>query len=124
MGVDVFDKLYNIASEENRDNASLIKKFKSDDFTTKLADIETKLIEKLSEYSEVENNLTDFNKSIDKLNQQLVSLNGKIVPIKSDEYTLEQLESKKTKLEDDLQSVVTQRDSNQSKITEFEEKQI
>ena len=124
MGVDVFDKLYNIASEENRDNASLIKKFKSDDFTTKLADIETKLIEKLSEYSEVENNLTDFNKSIDKLNQQLVSLNGKIVPIKSDEYTLEQLESKKTKLEDDLQSVVTQRDSNQSKITELEEKQI
>ena len=124
MGVDVFDKLYNIASEENRDNASLIKKFKSDDFTTKLADIETKLIEKLSEYSEVENNSTDFNKSIDKLNQQLVSLNGKIVPIKSDEYTLEQLESKKTKLEDDLQSVVTQRDSNQSKITELEEKQI
>ena len=124
MGVDVFDKLYNIASEENRDNASLIKKFKSDDFTTKLADIETKLIEKLSEYSEVENNLTDFNKSIDKLNQQLVSLNGKIIPIKSDEYTLEQLESKKTKLEDDLQSVVTQRDSNQSKITELEEKQI
>jgi DNA repair exonuclease SbcCD ATPase subunit/DNA repair exonuclease SbcCD nuclease subunit len=124
MGVDVFDKLYNIASEENRDNASLIKKFKSDDFTTKLADIETKLIEKLSEYDEVQNNLTDFNKSIDKLNQQLVSLNGKIVPIKSDEYTLEQLESKKTKLEDDLQSVVTQRDSNQSKVTELEEKQI
>jgi DNA repair exonuclease SbcCD ATPase subunit/DNA repair exonuclease SbcCD nuclease subunit len=124
MGVDVFDKLYNIASEENRDNASLIKKFKSDDFTTKLADIETKLIDKLYEYDEVQNNLTDFNKSIDKLNQQLVSLNGKIVPIKSDEYTLEQLESKKTKLEDGLQSVVTQRDSNQSKVTELEEKQI
>ena len=124
MGVDVFDKLYSIAYEENRENATLIRKFKSDDFTTKLADIETKLIDKLYEYDEVQNNLTDFNKSIDKLNQQLVSLNGKIVPIKSDEYTLEQLESKKTKLEDGLQSVVTQRDSNQSKVTELEEKQI
>jgi DNA repair exonuclease SbcCD ATPase subunit len=40
MGVDVFDKLYTIASDENRDNASLIRKFKQDDFTQKLADIE------------------------------------------------------------------------------------
>ena len=124
MGVDVFDKLYNIASEENRDNASLIRKFKSDDFTTKLADIENKLTDKTKEYSEVENNLTDLNKGIDKLNQQLVSLNGKIVSIKSDSYTLEELESKKEKLEGDLQSVLTQRDSNQTKVTELEEKQI
>jgi DNA repair exonuclease SbcCD ATPase subunit len=43
MGVDVFDKLYNFAQDENRDNASLIRKFKQDDFTQKLADIEVTL---------------------------------------------------------------------------------
>jgi DNA repair exonuclease SbcCD ATPase subunit/DNA repair exonuclease SbcCD nuclease subunit len=124
MGVNVFDKLYSIAYEENRDNASLIKKFKSDDFTTKLADIETKLTDKSKEYTTIENNLTDCNKSVDKLNQQLVSLNGKLVPIKSDSYTLKELESKKEKLEIELQSVLTQRDTNQQKVTELEEKQI
>ena len=36
IGVDIFDKLYQKAADENRDNATLIRKFKSDDFTTKL----------------------------------------------------------------------------------------
>ena len=124
MGVDVFDKLYSIAYEENRDNASLIRKFKSDDFTTKLADIETKLTDKTKEYKKIQKSLTDSNEVVDKLNQQLVSLNGKLVQIKSDSYTLEELESKKEKLDVDLQSVLTQRDTNQQKVTELEEKQI
>jgi len=42
MGVDIFDRLYSHAQEENRDNASLIRKFKQDDFTQKLADIEVR----------------------------------------------------------------------------------
>ena len=37
IGVDIFDKLYQKASDENRDTATLIRKFKSDDFTTILA---------------------------------------------------------------------------------------
>ena len=40
IGVDIFDKLYQgKAADENRDNATLIRKFKSDDFTQKLVDI-------------------------------------------------------------------------------------
>ena len=54
MGVDIFDKLYGLASDENRDNASLIRKFKSDDFTTRLADIENDLKTSIEEYGEME----------------------------------------------------------------------
>ena len=43
IGVDIFDKLYQKAADENRDNATLIRKFKSDDFTQKLANIDTEL---------------------------------------------------------------------------------
>ena len=56
MGVDIFDKLYGLASDENRDNASLIRKFKSDDFTTRLADIENDLKSSIEEYGEMEKN--------------------------------------------------------------------
>ena len=45
IGVNIFDKLYQKAADENRDNATLIRKFKSDDFTTKLAEIDTDLKE-------------------------------------------------------------------------------
>jgi DNA repair exonuclease SbcCD ATPase subunit/DNA repair exonuclease SbcCD nuclease subunit len=124
MGVDVFDKLYSIAYEENRENATLIRKFKSDDFTTKLADTETKLTDKTKEYKKIEKSLTDSNEVVDKLNQQLILLNEKLVPIKSDSYTLKELEFKKNKLEGDLQSVLTQRDVNQEKVNELEQTQI
>ena len=54
IGVDIFDKLFSTASDENRENATLIKKFKSDDFTTKLADLETELKSKQNEYKLVD----------------------------------------------------------------------
>ena len=55
MGVDIFDKLYGFAWDENRDNASLIRKFKSDDFTTRLAQIENELKSNKDEYKLLEN---------------------------------------------------------------------
>ena len=54
IGVDIFDKLYQLASDENRENSTLIKKFKSDDFTSKLAQIETDLKANKSEYKLVD----------------------------------------------------------------------
>ena len=56
IGVDIFDKLYQVASDENRDNATLIRKFKSDDFTTKLADIDTQLKTDKNDYKLLEIN--------------------------------------------------------------------
>ena len=87
MGVDVFDKLYNFAQEENRDNASLIRKFKQDDFTQKLADIETELSVKESEYKLIDIQLNASKEEVEQHNQKLISLNEKIVQIKSDNYS-------------------------------------
>jgi DNA repair exonuclease SbcCD ATPase subunit len=124
MGVDVFDKLYSIAQEENRDNASLIRKFKSDDFTQKLADIETSLKEKQSEYKLDEIQLNASKDEVEKHNQKLISLNEKIVQIKSDNYSLNDLETQKSTLETKLSDLDEQRNITQSKIESFEEEQI
>jgi DNA repair exonuclease SbcCD ATPase subunit len=124
MGVDVFDKLYSFAVEENRDNASLIRKFKSDDFTQKLADIETSLKEKEAEYKLVEIQLNASSDEVEKHNQKLISLNEKIVKVKSDNYSLTDLETKKSTLEKSLTDLEEQRNLTQSKIDTLEEQQI
>ena len=124
MGVDVFDKLYNFAQDENRDNASLIRKFKQDDFTQKLADIEVTLKGKESEYKLIEIQLNASNDAVDKHNQKLISLNEKIVKVKSDNYSLTDLETKKSTLETFLTDLFSQRDLTQSKIDSLEEQQI
>ena len=124
MGVDVFDKLYSHAQDENRDNASLIRKFKSDDFTQKLADIEVSLKEKESEYKLEEIQLNASADEVEKYNQKLISLNEKIVKVKSDNYSLTDLETKKSTLEKSLKDLEEQRNITQSKIDSLEETQI
>ena len=124
MGVDVFDKLYSHAQNENRDNASLIRKFKQDDFTQKLADIQVDLKRANAEYKLEEINLNAVKDIVEKHNQKLISLNEKIVKVKSDNYSLEELENKKSTSETSLTEMISQRDTTQSKIDEFEETQI
>ena len=124
MGVDIFDKLYSHAQDENRDNASLIRKFKQDDFTQQLADIETNLTSKESEYKLMDIQLGASKDEVEKHNQKLISLNEKIVKVKSDNYSLTDLETKKSTLETSLTDLLSQRDTTQSKIGKLEETQI
>ena len=72
IGVDIFDKLYNMASDENRDTATLIRKFKSDDFTTKLSEIQTKLKTDKNEFKLVERNQTALKTEEDELNKKII----------------------------------------------------
>ena len=124
MGVDIFDKLYSHAYNENRDNASLIRKFKRDDFTQQLADIQIDLKRAEAEYKLEQVSLTTAKEEVEKHNQKLISLNEKIVKVKSDNYSKEELETKKSTSETSLTELISQRDKAQSKIEEFEETQI
>ena len=124
MGVDIFDKLYSHASDENRDNASLIRKFKRDDFTQQLADIDVDLKRAEAEYKLEEVNLRTAKEAVEKHNQKLISLNEKIVKVKSDNYSLDELENKKSTSETSLTDLLSQRDTTQSKIGKLEETQI
>ena len=124
MGVDIFDKLYSHDYNENRDNASLIRKFKRDDFTQQLADIQIDLKRAEAEYKLEQVSLTTAKEEVEKHNQKLISLNEKIVKVKSDNYSLDELETKKSTSETSLTELISQRDKTQSKIEEFEETQI
>jgi DNA repair exonuclease SbcCD ATPase subunit len=124
IGVDIFDKLYNEAYEENRENATLIKKFKSDDFTTTLATLETKLSDKGDEYNIIKGEIDTLKESIENHNSELISLNSQLVQLNSDLDTIENLEGKLGVLEKRKTEIDTQQEQTQNKLIALEETQI
>ena len=124
IGVDIFDKLYNEAYEENRDNATLIKKFKRDDFTTTLANVETKLSDKTTEYQGVQQEVNDLKETIETQNTELLSLSGQLVQLNSDLDNIKTLESKLKTLQSKKEELETQQGLQQAKLIGLEETQI
>ena len=125
MGVDIFDKLYGLAGDENRDNASLIRKFKSDDFTTRLADIENNLKSDKVDYKELEDEQSLVKDKEEVLNKKIISLNEKIVKLNADSgVTIEELEKRKGILDKKVSTISTSKDSIQDRITHREKLQI
>jgi len=124
IGVDIFDKLYQLASDENRENATLIKKFKSDDFTSKLAQIETDLKENKNEYKLVEIELNGIRDEEDGLNKDLIRLNGKIVKLNSDLVGIDELEKRKKILTEKETEILNTKTAIQERITKLEDLQL
>ena len=125
IGVNIFDKLYQKAADENRDNATLIRKFKSDDFTTKLAEIDTDLKSNKNEYKLYEMNQKALRDEEEVLNKKIISLNEKIVKLNADSgVSIEELEKRLKLLETKRDTIQTNKKSTQDRITHREELQI
>ena len=125
IGVDIFDKLYQKAADENRDNATLIRKFKSDDFTTKLAQIDTELKTDKNEYKLLEVSQRALKEEEELLNRQIIKLNEKIVKLNSDSgVSINELENRLGNLETKKEELLMTKGSIQERITYREELQI
>ena len=125
IGVNIFDKLYQKASDENRDNATLIRKFKSDDFTTKLAEIDTDLKSNKNEYKLLEITQKSLKDEEEVLNKKIISLNEKIVKLNADSgVSIEELEKRLKLLETKRDTIESNKKSTQDRITHREELQI
>ena len=80
MGLTIFDKLYDIATEDIREVATLIRNFKRTDFTTELAEKETDLNQKKIEYDELDAEQTELEAKKVELEEQIINLSQQIVP--------------------------------------------
>jgi len=125
IGVNIFDKLYQKASDENRDNATLIRKFKRDDFTSKLAEIDIDLKEKKSEYKLLDIQQNSSKKEEEKLNKDIIKLNEKIIKLNADSgVPIKELERRAEILKSKKEELGIQKNSIQDRITHREELQI
>jgi len=119
MGLDIFDKLYEAASEEIKEVAVLIRNFKRTDFTSELATKETDLQTKNEELKELNGMLKADSDSKEKIQNQISDLKESIVPIDS-KLELQSLEDLKGVIKDKIEINKTNRTDKQTKILEYQ----
>lgn len=124
IGVDIFDKLYQIASNENRDNAALIRKFKKDDFTTRLNELIIGFEISKAEYIKTKEELDSTDVLIDTHNEILNKLNRKIVKLNSDLVGIDELKKRLGILETKQLETSQNKSVAEQRIEKIEDLQI
>ncbi len=119
MGLDIFDKLYEAASEEIKEVAVLIKNFKRTDFTSELATKEGELKIKKDELKELNGMLKTDTESRDKIQNQISDLKVSLTPIDS-KLDLQSLEVLKGSIKGKIDTNKISRGDKQAKILEYQ----
>jgi DNA repair exonuclease SbcCD ATPase subunit len=101
MGLDIFDKLYDTATNDIKDVNALIRNFKRTDFTSELAQNETILNSKREEYDSLDAEKIELETRKVDLEERIINLSQLIVPIQGN-LNISVLNSKFTKIEDEL----------------------
>ena len=101
MGLDIFDKLYETATNDIKDVNALIRNFKRTDFTTELSQKETELSEKKIEYGKLDSDKLELENRKGELDEQIVNLSQQIIPIQGN-LNIDDLNTKIKKIESDL----------------------
>ena len=120
MGLDIFDKLYEAASNEIKEVAVLIRNFKRTDFTTELAHKETDLKETKKELSDFESQLKTLNKDKEGIQNKISDLKESLTPIDS-KLDIKGLGVAKSTIESKIQTNGNDRGSKRAKINEYGE---
>jgi len=101
MGINVFDKLYDLASEDIKEVQVLLRNFKRTDFTSELATAENKLETLNDEYEEFEIEKEGYEDRQDDLNEEITNLSAQLVPIDGN-LDITELESKQSTLQSQI----------------------
>ena len=101
MGLDIFDKLYDTATNDIKDVNALIRNFRKTDFTSELAQKETDLNSKREEYDSLDAEKLELEKRKSELDEQIINLSQQIIPIQGN-LNIDTLNSKLKKIESEL----------------------
>ncbi len=120
MGLNIFDKLYETASEDIKEVAVLIKNFKKTDFTTELAEKGLEKQSKKGELRQKEKELESKTNDITDLSNQILNLTKELVPVDAS-LDLESLERKKNQIGLDILHVLAEEKNKKAKLDEYTE---
>ncbi len=118
MGLDIFDKLYETASEDIKEVAVLIKNFKKTDFTTELAEKGLEKQTKKSELRAKEKELGTKTNDVEDLSNRILGLTKELVPVDAN-LDLEKLEKKKNQIGFDILHVLSEEKNKKVKLDEY-----
>jgi DNA repair exonuclease SbcCD ATPase subunit len=116
MGLNVFDKLYETATEDIKEVSVLIKNFKKTDFTSELAEKAIELKDKKAELRELEKSLKLKSDDVIDLGERIVGLSAELVPMDGN-LNIDELNQSKTKLQSTLNDYTASFQTKQTTIS-------
>jgi DNA repair exonuclease SbcCD ATPase subunit/predicted MPP superfamily phosphohydrolase len=81
MGLNIFDKLFDVANEESKELSGALKKFKKMDFTQLLSDTQTKLEVTREQHNKIEQDLVMYREERESLDSKLRKLQLQKLPV-------------------------------------------
>jgi DNA repair exonuclease SbcCD ATPase subunit len=120
MGLNIFDKLYETAIEDNKEVSVLIKNFKKTDFTSELAEKGLEKQTKKSELRGLEKTLESRSIDANDLSDRILGLTKELVPVDGN-LDLEKLEKKKNDIGRDILHVLSEEKIKKGKLDEYTE---
>jgi len=120
MGLNVFDKLYETATEDIKEVSVLIKNFKKTDFTSELAEKAIELKDKKAELKELEKSLKLKSDDVIDLGERIVGLSAELVPMDGN-LNIDELNQSKTKLESTLNGYTASFETKETTINGYVE---
>lgn len=119
MGLNVFDKLYETATEDIKEVSVLIKNFKKTDFTTELAEKANELKDKKVELKDLEKTLESRLVDVGDLSERILGLTKELVPIDGN-LDIDVLNTNKSKLETTLNTYTSSFETKETTIKTYE----
>ena len=127
MGMNIFDKLHDIANEESKQMVGMIKRFNKNDISDKLANVQNKIEELQSEESVVVQKLDYVKGVLAECEVTKSILLRDLLPLAKEVEDIDSLMDKKNKYEAQVELNLTEKKNLQEKSTkllEFEDKLI
>ena len=118
MGLNIFDKLYETAIEDNKEVSVLIKNFKKTDFTSELAEKGLEKQTKKSELRGLEKALESRTIDVTDLSDKILGLTKELVPVDGN-LDLETLEKKKNDIGRNILHVLSEEKNKKGKLDEY-----
>jgi DNA repair exonuclease SbcCD ATPase subunit len=120
MGLNIFDKLYETAAEDNKEVSILIRNFKKTDFTSELAEKGLEKQTKKSELRGLEKTLENRTIDVTDLSDRILGLTKELVPVDGN-LDLEILEKKKNDIDRDILHSFSEEKLKKVKLDDYAE---
>ena len=120
MGLNIFDKLYETAAEDNKEVSILIRNFKKTDFTSELAEKGLEKQTKKSELRGLEKTLENRTIDVTDLSDRILGLTKELVSVDGN-LDLEILEKKKNDIDRDILHSLSEEKLKKVKLDDYAE---
>jgi len=118
LDIDIFEQLYQIGHEDIRETAALIREYKRKDFSTDLSNANTIILENTGSYEQMKKDKTEHEEMKTNLNDIIFSLTKELKKVDDTLRTPEDIELEIERMDDELEEVIANRDTQKEMIRE------